>query len=104
MKRDRWPGPWPGPANGDARDDGPPPHEPVVREMPLTIEGGPLPPHPDPLPKGEGESLPDLERQAILVCTQTGGASSLSPRERARVMGNKTLASPMRQMRAPSSR
>ena len=51
-----------------------PPHEPVVREMPLTIEGGPLPPHPDPLPKGEGESLPDLERQAILVCPQTGGA------------------------------
>ena len=49
------------------------PHEPVLREMPLPIEERALS-HPDPLPKGEGESLPDLERQAILVCPQTGGA------------------------------
>ena len=55
--------------------DGPPPHEPVVREMPLTIEGGPLPPHPDPLPWGEGESFPVSETgQGILVYPEAGAA------------------------------
>src|SRR5438876_622053 len=49
------------PAGFDTGPVGSPLHEPVVRELPLTIEERALPPHPSPLPWGEGDSVPDLE-------------------------------------------
>src|SRR5437016_6252584 len=49
------------PTGFDTGPVGSPLHEPVVCEMPHQIEERALPPHPGPLPWGEGDSVPDLE-------------------------------------------
>src|SRR5258705_10202850 len=60
-----------------------------------------LPPHPGPLPWGEGESKPDcltnpnVGKTRCTSSSQTTAInSSLSPRERAGVRGNKSCANP----------
>ena len=49
-----------------------------------------LPPHPDPLPKGEGEPIPDWDLQRRSGSSNTGQNGSLSLGERVGVRGKET--------------
>ena len=51
-----------------------PPHEPVLRKVPNWTDERSLPPHPDPLPWGEGESLSELELAKRFWFVRTGEA------------------------------
>src|SRR6266704_2507263 len=89
--------------NGDARNDQLLPMNLSFARCQTGRTSGPFPLTPT-LSRGERENrFPHLELPTTLWLVQRRRRGSLSPRERAGVRGNKTLANPMRQMH-PGSR